>query len=244
MKILKYDKDGNKVLVVNKNLLKYDGNIYYYIKEDSVNNRHFAYFYLNCNNICYPLAYQQFYDSFSFSEYFTKALLEYKNKDENAIIDTIIQKKQNNQYINNLDIMFCELCNKFDLVKELQIYHQEKVAAIEKERQQREDEYRREEEERQQKEKAAAAKFLEESYNSLKTTNTVSAKGFEVLCKDNNINLPFRFVGWLREYCRDITITRDEDMQDGYFTSYMYIRPHKSNSIWKYAAALAKAINL
>lgn len=70
---------------------------------------------------------------------------------------------------------------------------------------------------------------------------------FEKLAERYGIPLPAKFLGWLRQWCGDISITRHtEELPPGvvwenkYDTVYYYSKGHKSSSLFAYADKLAQ----
>lgn len=74
---------------------------------------------------------------------------------------------------------------------------------------------------------------------------------FEKLAERYGIPLPAKFLGWLRQWCGDISITRHtEELPPGvawenqYDTIYYYSKGHKSSSLFTYADKLAQAVGI
>lgn len=255
MKILKYKNDNNTVEVVNKNLEQIQGNIYYY----TTNNQDdiFYNYYIKCkNDYCYPLS---IYD-YKAPEQLTEAFKKFENYSEQEILEQIKQAKQDHKYINNLQILFVECMELFELAKELKTYKVEITKELELkreiERKLEEDKRQKEKLERNKAEEEKKQKELEIAYNKLREYKTITAYQFEILCNENNVKLPIKFVGWLREHCRTITITplnRQKYIDKfgycpnflyNYETNYSYVKGHKSSSIDKYTNQLAIKVGI
>lgn len=251
MKILKYKNDYNTAIVVNKNLTHIKGNIYYYITDELYN------YYLLCrNNVGYPLS----RNTHKTPQDLENAINEMQNHDTENIINMLKNAKENNKFISNLDLLFLKEIGEFELLEEFTTYKQELTARLtaemeEKERQEKEKE-EKEKEERERKQKEEREKTLASGYEKIKNQYYITAKEFELLCIDNNVKLPIKFLGWLREHCVEMQIksrNNEELMQKyGYIPNflykydvhYYYRKGHDSTTIDKYANELATAINL
>ena len=154
-------------------------------------------------------------------------------------------------WTSNADALFCEVCGDFATAnavllnraeyKARQIKEEEKKAAAEQERIAQ-----------QKAEEALAEKQrLDKAETDLKTGKFISPAMFEKLAERYGIPLPAKFLGWLRQWCGDISITRHtEELPPGvawenqYDTVYYYTKGHKSSSLFGYADKLAQAIGI
>lgn len=250
MKILKYKNDGNTVEVINKTLTQANGNVYYYEDMDKSWNdcKHYHYF-LKCNNdVCYPLTDAR-YNPISTATFET-----WKSKNENAVFEFLEKEIEQNHYINNLQILFCELQGNTELANRCKEQKAKVLKEREEERKQEETERKAREEQEEKNRLEQEQKDLEQAYTSIKTKNELSATQFEKLCNDLHINLPIKFIGWLREFCGTIYIkqrNREEIIKKyGYYpnftyqfeTTYYYTKGHRSTSLAKYADMLAEKV--
>ena len=157
----------------------------------------------------------------------------------------------NKDWTSNADALFCEICGDFATAnavrlnrkeyKARQIEEEEKEAAAEQERM------------AQQKaeEELAEKQRLDKAEADLKAGKFISSAMFEKLAKMYGIPLPAKFLGWLRQWCGDISITRHtEELPPGvawenqYDTVYYYTKGHKSSSLFGYADKLAQGIGI
>ena len=74
---------------------------------------------------------------------------------------------------------------------------------------------------------------------------------FEKLAERYGIPLPAKFLGWLRQWCGDISINRHAEVlppgvvwENQYDTVYYYTKGHKSSSLFGYADKLAQALGI
>ena len=157
----------------------------------------------------------------------------------------------NKAWTSNADALFCEVCGDFATAnavrlnrakyKAQQIEEEEKEAAAEQEliaKQKAEEELA----EKQRLDKAEA---------DLKAGKFISPALFEKLAERYGIPLPAKFLGSLRQWCGDISISRHtEELPSGvawenkYDTVYYYSKGHKSSSLFAYADKLAQAIGI
>ena len=154
-------------------------------------------------------------------------------------------------WTSNADALFCEVCGDFATAnavrlnregcKARQIEEEEKEAAAEQERIAK-----------QKAEEALAEKQrLDKAETDLKAGKFISPAMFEKLSERYGISLTAKFLGWLRQWCGDISITRHtEELPPGvvwenqYDTVYYYTKGHKSSSLFAYADKLAQAIGI
>ena len=157
----------------------------------------------------------------------------------------------NKDWTSNADALFCEVCGDFATAnavrlnraeyKARQIEEKEKEAAAEQERMAQ-----------QKAEKALAEKQrLDKAETDLKAGKYISPAMFEKLAERYGIPLPAKFLGWLRQWCGDISITRHTEKlspgvvwENKYDTVYYYTKGHKSSSLFAYADKLAQAIGI
>ena len=251
MKILRYKNDCNTTEIVNKELQKVIGNVYHYssVKDYETYNH----YYIKCkNNLGYPLTTYEYRTPTQLFE----SLKRFENYSEKEILEQIIKAKEEHKYINNLQILFVECMGLPELLEELKVYKLKITQERELERKLEEEKRQQKEAERIKAEEEQKQKELEKAYNTLKSYNKITAHEFEILCNDNNINLPSKFVGWLREFCDSILIKpidKEKYIQEyGYYpnfvynyeTSYRYVKGHKSSSIEKFTNELAKRVGI
>lgn len=252
MKILRYKDDGNTPEIVNKKLEQVIDNIYYY--EQVEKDYYIFYYFIKCkNDIFYPLTQK------SWEQYPPQAFEKFKNYTEKEILQNIEFKMKTGQYVSNLDILFCEVMEQAKtFVEELKNYKQQLMEKLELERQEKEQKQLAEEQEKQKLEleqkKLEQEQLLAKGYANLKAGEKITPQQFEALCKAENVSLPLKLTGWLREFCGDISIKSwDKEFyikKYGYFPNfvdnfdinYQYVKGHKSTSLNKYACELASKV--
>ena len=157
----------------------------------------------------------------------------------------------NKAWTSNADALFCEICGDLATANAVrrnraeyrarQNEEEEKKAAAEQERIAK-----------QKAEEALAEKQrLDKAEADLKAGKYISPAMFEKLAERYGISLPAKFLGWLRQWCGDISITRHtEELPPGvvwenkYDTVYYYSKGHKSSSLFGYADKLAQALGI
>lgn len=157
----------------------------------------------------------------------------------------------NKAWTSNADALFCEICGDLATANAVrrnraeyrarQNEEEEKKAAAEQERIAK-----------QKAEEALAEKQrLDKAEADLKAGKYISPAMFEKLAERYGISLPAKFLGWLRQWCGDISITRHtEELPPGvvwenkYDTVYYYSKGHKSSSLFAYADKLAQALGI
>lgn len=154
-------------------------------------------------------------------------------------------------WTSNADALFCEICGDFATAnavrrnraeyKARQKEEEEKKAAAEQERIAKQ----------KTEEELAEKQRLDKAETDLKAGKFISPAMFEKLAERYGIPLPAKFLGWLRQWCGDISITRHaEELPPGvawenkYDTVYYYAKGHKSSSLFAYADKLAQAIGI
>ena len=160
-------------------------------------------------------------------------------------------KEGNKDWTSNADALFCEIFG--DLVtanavrrnraeyRTRQIEEEEKEAAAEQERIAKQ----------KAEEKLAEKQRLDKAETDLKAGKFISPAMFEKLAERYGIPLPAKFLGWLRQWCGDISINRHtEELPPGvvwenqYDTVYYYTKGHKSSSLFGYADKLAQVLGI
>lgn len=157
----------------------------------------------------------------------------------------------NKDWTSNADALFCEIFGDFATANAVrrnraeyrtrQIEEEEKEAAAEQERIAKQ----------KAEEKLAEKQRLDKAETDLKAGKFISPAMFEKLAERCGIPLPAKFLGWLRQWCGNISITRHaEELPPGvawenqYNTVYYYTKGHKSSKIFVYADKLAQALNI
>ena len=250
-KILRYKNNGNDIEMVNKKLILAYGNVYFNDSKSYDDEERKNYYVLSDDKkFAYPLIENTRLPQSQILESLTQ-----NNYSQKTTCNFFDSKITNNGYINNLDILFAENCGKNDLVVRMRNYknnwHIEKNQRELKEHQAKE---KQEELENQEKLKAKELKKqndIKTAYEKIKNQKKLTATEFELLCNIENIKLPIKFLGWLREHCGSIKIENHKsDISEyvvgtnSYYTSYMYNKGHKSTSIYKYADMLGNAVSL
>lgn len=157
----------------------------------------------------------------------------------------------NKAWTSNADALFCEICGDFATANAVrlnraeynarQIEEEEKEAAAEQERIAKQ----------KAEEELAEKQRLDKAETDLKAGKFISPAMFEKLTERYGIPLPAKFLGWLRQWCGNISITRHtEELPPGvvwenqYDTVYYYTKGHKSSSLFGYADKLAQALGI
>ena len=171
--------------------------------------------------------------------------------DANAKLEQIKLAIVNKDWTSNADALFCEICGDFATAnavrlnraeyKARQIEEEEKEAAAEQERIAKQ----------KAEEELAEKQLLDKAEKDLKAGIFISPAMFEKLAERYGIPLPAKFLGWLRQWCGDISINRHtEELPPGvvwenrYDTIYYYSKGHKSSSLFTYADKLAQAVGI
>ena len=157
----------------------------------------------------------------------------------------------NKAWTSNADALFCEICGDFATANAVRLNRaeyrarqneeEEKKAAAEQERIAKQN----------AEEKLAEKQLLDKAETDLKAGKFISPAMFEKLAERYGIPLPAKFLGWLRQWCGDISINRHtEELPPGvvwenqYDTVYYYTKGHKSSSLFGYADKLAQALGI
>lgn len=157
----------------------------------------------------------------------------------------------NKTWTSNADALFCEVCGDFETAnavrrnreeyKTRQKEDEEKKAAAEQERI----------EKQKVEEELAEKQRINKAEADLKAGKFISNEMFEKLAERYDISLPMKFIGWLRQWCGDISITRHtEELPPNtswvhkYDTVYYCSKGHKSSSLRFYADKLGEAIGI
>ncbi len=171
--------------------------------------------------------------------------------DANAKLEQIKLAIVNKDWTSNADALFCEIFG--DVVtanavrrnraeyRARQNEEEEKEAAAEQERIAK-----------QKAEEALAEKQrLDKAETDFKAGKFIPPAMFEKLADRYGIPLPAKFLGWLRQWCGNISITRHtEELPHGvawenqYNTVYYCTKGHKSSSLFAYADKLAQALGI
>ena len=171
--------------------------------------------------------------------------------DANAKLEQIKLAIANKAWTSNADALFCEVCGDFATANAVRLNRAEYKARQKKE----EEKEAAAEQERIAKQKAEEAlaekQRLDKAETDFKAGKFIPPAMFEKLAERYGIPLPAKFLGWLRQWCGDISITRHtEELPPGvawenkYDTVYYYTKGHKSSKIFAYADKLAQAIGI
>ena len=132
----------------------------------------------------------------------------------------------NKGWTSNADALFSEICGDFATANAVRLN-------------------------RNAEEKLAEKQRLDKAETDLKAGKFISPAMFEKLAERYGIPLPAKFLGWLRQWCGDISINRHtEELPPGvvwenqYDTVYYYTKGHKSSSLFGYADKLAQALGI
>ena len=157
----------------------------------------------------------------------------------------------NKDWTSNADALFCEICGDLATANAVrrnrteyrarQNEEEEKKAAAEQERIAKQN----------AEEKLAEKQRLDKAETDLKAGKFISPAMFEKLAERYGIPLPAKFLGWLRQWCGDISINRHtEELPPGvawenkYDTVYYCTKGHKSSCLFGYADKLAQALGI
>ena len=169
----------------------------------------------------------------------------------NAKLEQIKLAIANKAWTSNADALFCEICGDFATANAVRLNRAEYKARQKKEEEKK---YTAEQERiaKQQAEEALAEKQrLDKAETDLKAGKFIAPAMFEKLAERYGIPLPAKFLGWLRQWCGDISINRHtEELPPGvawenkYDTVYYCTKGHKSSSLFGYADKLAQALGI
>lgn len=154
-------------------------------------------------------------------------------------------------WTSNADALFCEVCGDFATANAVRLNRAEYKAQQEEE----EEKEAAAEQERMAQQKAEEAlaekQRLDKAETDLKAGRFISPAIFEKLAERYGIPLPAKFLGWLRQWCGNISITRHtEELPHGvawenqYNIVYYCTKSHKSSSLFAYADKLAQALGI
>ena len=154
-------------------------------------------------------------------------------------------------WTSNADALFCEVCGDFTTANAVRLNRAE-YKARQNEKEENEAAAEQERIAKQKAEEALAEKQrLDKAETDLKAGKYISPAMFEKLAERYCIPLPAKFLGWLRQWCGDISITRHaEELPPGvawenqYDTVYYHSKGHKSSSLFAYADKLAQALGI
>ena len=171
--------------------------------------------------------------------------------DANAKLEQIKLAIANKAWTSNSDALFCEVCGDFATANAVRL-NRAKYKARQKEEEEKKAAAKQERIAKQKAEEALAEKQrLDKAETDLKAGKFIPPAMFEKLAERYGIPLPAKFLGWLRQWCGDISITRHtEELPPGvawenqYDTIYYYSKGHKSSSLFTYADKLAQAVGI
>lgn len=242
MKILKYKNDGITAITANKTLTQISNNLYCYEEIDDYDDITY-YYYIKCNNgICYPLMRSRY-------ELTARDIEQLKDYNEQAILQNMAQREEKGKFINNIDILFCNLLRLPELANHYKEYREIYLKLQKKEQEEQE-------QERQEQEKQKALEQLQRAEQDFKNNKEITPANFKNLCKKYNITIPTKVLGWLDQHCGYISAKKWDNEQllkeYGYipnFTTkydikYFYKKGHNSTSIASLIDKLATAMDI
>lgn len=237
MRILKYKNDGITAITANKTLTQISNNLYCYEEIDEYDNITY-YYYIKCNNgICYPLMRSRY-------ELTARDIEQLKDYNEQDILQNMAQREEKGKFINNIDILFCNLLGLPELANHYKEYR-EIYLKLQK----------REQEEQEQK-KQKALEQLQTAEQDFKNNKEITPANFKNLCKKYNITIPIKVLGWLDQHCGYISAKKWDNEQllkeygyipnftTNYDIRYYHTRGHNSTSIASIIDKLATAMNI
>lgn len=140
------------------------------------------------------------------------------------------------KWTNNADALFCELCGNNVLAKQVcrnrTEYRQRQNEQDEKER------AKRAERERIEKEQKAQQRAVElaQAEENLRNGKHIKSTDFEAICVKYGVKMSIKTLGWLREWCTDISF------ENYYYKRVNGNRKHTSNTIFDYMQQLKTAM--
>ena len=162
--------------------------------------------------------------------------------DVNGELDRIREAIAAGTWTSNGDALFCELCGEIELAAQVIKARAAYRAKQEQERKEREAREEKERQERAAAEQREREQQLEKAEQDLRAGKYIAPAYFEQLAEKYGVSLPIKFVGWLREWCGNISLKKDTEY-GGYITSYYPLsKKHKSTSIGTYGDKLGKAM--
>lgn len=249
MRILKYKNDGIIAITVNKILTQISNNLYRYEEIDEYDDITY-YYYIKCNNeICYPLMRSRY-------ELTARDIEQLKDYNEQDILQNMAQREEKGKFINNIDILFCNLLGLPELANHYKEYREIYLKLQKREQEEQEQKRKELEQARQEQEKQKQLELLDKAQTKFYNGNEITAQEFEMLCNKYNVKIPIKVLGWLREYCFKITAKKWDNKQlmkqygqipnfvNKYNTNYYYTKGHNSTSIASIIDKLAIAMNI
>ena len=161
--------------------------------------------------------------------------------DKDGELDRIREAISTGKWVNNGDVLFCELHGEFVLAAQVRTARAAYRAKQEREQKEREAQAEKEKQEREEAERQEHEQQLEQAERDLRAGKYITAAHFEQLAERYGVALPIKLVGWLRKWCGSICLKTDTEY-GGYITSYYYTKGHKSTSISTYGNKLGKAM--
>lgn len=244
MKIIRYKNDGNTVEFINKSLTQYNGNVCGYEVQEQYSTTVYLYIF-DGKELAYPLC------TTNKNNITAEALEKYSKWDYNTIISMLEDKTQKGGWTGLLDIDYAKFYGQKELAEKM-IANRQNILA-KREAEEKAEQLARQEREAKRKEEEEAEKQakIENGITALKNGKRITAEQFELIAERHKITLPIKFVGWLREFCGTVEITRHNEVLpsgviwvDKYKTIYSCTPKHKSTTIFKYADKIAEAIGI
>lgn len=248
MRILKYKNDGITAMTANKILTQISNNLYCYEEIDDYDNITY-YYYIKCNNgICYPLMRSRY-------ELTARDIEQLKDYNEQDILQNMAQREEKGKFINNIDILFCNLLGLPELVKHYTEYRELYIKMLEQERKE-EQKRKGSEQVKQEQEKQKALEQLQKAEQDFKNNKEITPANFKNLCKKYNITIPIKVLGWLDQHCGYISAKKWDNEQllkqygyipnftTNYDIKYYCHKGHNSTSIASLIDKLATAMNI
>ena len=162
--------------------------------------------------------------------------------DKDGELDRIREAISTGKWVSNGDVLFCEMHGEFALAEQTRAARAAYRIKREQERKEQEEREEKERQERAAAEQREREQQLEKAEQDLRAGKFISPTYFEQLAKKYSVALPIKFVGWLREWCGNISLKRDAEY-GGYITSYYPLsKKHKSTSIGTYGEKLGRAM--
>lgn len=249
MKILKYKNDGITAITVNKTLTQISNNLYCYEEIDEYDNTTY-YYYIKCNNeICYPLMRSRY-------ELTARDIEQLKDYNEQDILQNMAQREEKGKFINNIDILFCDLLGLPELAKHYTEYRELYIKMLEQERKEEEQKRKELEQVKQEQERQKQLELLDKAQIKFYNGNEITAQEFEMLCNKYNVTIPIKVLGWLDQHCGYISAKKWDNEQllkqygyipnftTNYDIKYYCHKGHNSTSIASIIDKLATAMNI
>ena len=244
MKIIRYKNDGNTVEIINKSLTQYNGNVYGYEERGQYSTMVYLYIF-DGKELAHPLF------ATNKNNITAEALDKYSKWDYNTILSMLADKTQKGIWTGLLDVQYANFYGQKELAEKMIINRQNIIAQREAEEKAEQIASQEWEDKCKAEEEAEKKAKIENGIAALKTGKRITAEQFEMIAERYNITLPIKFIGWLREFCGEIEITKYNEILpkgvanvDKYKTIYTHTPKHKSTSIFKYADMVAEAIGI